>query len=104
LTRIDKFKCGNAIQYHDKVLPDLKIETAVHYHNLAISHFMAIGDDPESALDENLLAAAVILRFYEEVDCEYFSLVHESILSSTSPPLRMYCGGLSETSSLLWTS
>jgi hypothetical protein len=33
---------------------------------------MTIADDPESALDENLLAAAVILRFYEEVDRKLF--------------------------------
>lgn len=58
------------IKYHDKILPDLKIETAVHYHNLCINHLVTIADDPESALDENLLAAAVILRFYEEVDRE----------------------------------
>ncbi len=54
--------------YNGKLLPDLKIDTAVHYHNECIRHLILLSNDPDQVHDENLLAAAIILRFYEEVD------------------------------------
>ncbi|KAJ6130171.1 hypothetical protein N7512_002951 [Penicillium capsulatum] len=59
------------IHYGGKVLLNLTSETAIHYHNQCIAHFVSLSDHSREAQDENLLAAAVILRFYEEVDCQY---------------------------------
>lgn len=69
LSRIQKHYVGNQVRYEGKVLPDLKPETAIYYHNRCIDHFVSLSDhDPHEADDENFLAAAVILRFYEEMD------------------------------------
>lgn len=70
LSRIKRYWHGNQVHYGGKVLPDLKPETAIHYHNECIAHLVSISDHSREAQDENLLAAAVILRFYEEVDCK----------------------------------
>ncbi|KAJ5715943.1 uncharacterized protein N7483_013124 [Penicillium malachiteum] len=69
LSRIKKYWDGNQVHYGGKALPNLTPETAIHYHNECIAHFVSISDHSREAQDENLLAAAVILRFYEEVDC-----------------------------------
>lgn len=70
LSRIRKYYSGNQVHYGGKVLPNLTPETAIHYHNQCIAYFVSISDHSHEAQDENLLAAAVILRFYEEVDCQ----------------------------------
>lgn len=70
LSRIKKYWRGNQVYYGGKALPNLTSETAIHYHNECIAHFVSISDHSREAQDESLLAAAVILRFYEEVDCE----------------------------------
>jgi hypothetical protein len=44
------------------------VETAIHYHERAITHLIQLCNNPDQVHDENLLAAASILRFYEEVD------------------------------------
>lgn len=43
-------------------------ETVLYYHNLCITDLRYLAGEPEAIMDENLLAAAVILRFYEELD------------------------------------
>lgn len=48
--------------------PDIGSEVALEYQSLCISHLMALSGDPLEVQDENLLAASVILRFYEELD------------------------------------
>ena len=68
LARLEKWRTPYGIRACGKILPDLKIETAIHYHNECINHLIQLSQDPEQLKDENLLAAAVILRFYEEVD------------------------------------
>ena len=40
----------------------------MQYHNRCINHLVSLSGDQREVLDEDLLAAAVILRFYEEVD------------------------------------
>ena len=71
LSRLREYRDNGGIRYHGKHLPDLRIETAVQYHNRCIDHLVSLSDDPEEVLDENLLAAAIILRFYEEVDGKF---------------------------------
>jgi hypothetical protein len=56
------------VEYLEKRLADLQIETAVEYHSRCIEHLVSVSHDPEAIFDENLLAASIILRFYEEVD------------------------------------
>jgi hypothetical protein len=70
LSRVKKYYVRNQIHYGGKALPDLTPETAIHYHNECIAYFVSLSDHSREAQDENLLAAAVILRFYEEVDGE----------------------------------
>lgn len=43
-------------------------ETALHYHSKAISHLRSVSEEPNAVMDEDLLVAVVILRFYEELD------------------------------------
>lgn len=41
------------------------------YHNRCIAHLRLLSNEPDAIMDENLLAAAVVLRFYEELDGKY---------------------------------
>jgi hypothetical protein len=52
---------------------DLIISEAavLDYHNRSIAHLRLLADEPDAIMDENLLAAAVVLRFYEELDGKY---------------------------------
>lgn len=68
LSRLNKYKTPHGVKYLDKLLPDLNVETAIHYHERAITHLIQLCNNPDQVHDENLLAAASILRFYEEVD------------------------------------
>ena len=63
---------ANDVVFSGKKLPYLGDETALEYQNLCITHLIRLSGDSIEVQDENLLAAAVILRFYEEVDgaCE----------------------------------
>lgn len=40
----------------------------LHYHNRCIAHLRSVSTEPNAILDENLLAAVVTLKFYEELD------------------------------------
>ncbi|KAK0124790.1 hypothetical protein ONS96_008671 [Cadophora gregata f. sp. sojae] len=68
LCRIDQYKKQNSVEYLQKCLADLHIDTAVEYHSRCIQHLVSVSDDPDAVYDENLLAASIILRFYEELD------------------------------------
>ncbi|PVH73459.1 hypothetical protein DL98DRAFT_351011, partial [Cadophora sp. DSE1049] len=68
LCRIDQYKKQNSVEYLEKCLADLHIDTAVEYHSRCIQHLVSVSDDPDAVYDENLLAASIILRFYEELD------------------------------------
>ena len=68
LCRLDQYKKDNSVEYLEKRLADLHIETAVEYHSRCIEHLVSVADDPEAVYDEDLLVASIILRFYEEVD------------------------------------
>ncbi|KAL4883135.1 hypothetical protein BJY04DRAFT_184965 [Aspergillus karnatakaensis] len=69
LTRVPKHRTETrAIRYDGRILHELTDETALHYHNKCIHDLLTLGADPEHTRNEDLLAAAIILRFYEEVD------------------------------------
>lgn len=40
----------------------------LHYHNECIADLRYLASEPNAIMDEDLLAAVVILRFYEELD------------------------------------
>jgi hypothetical protein len=69
LTRIPKYRTSDGvIVYHGITLHNLTSETAIKYHNACIAYLIELAKDEENVRDENLLAAAVILRYYEELD------------------------------------
>ncbi|KAL4757600.1 uncharacterized protein BDW70DRAFT_171141 [Aspergillus foveolatus] len=69
LTRVPKYRTpAGAIQYKGRILYDLTEETALHYHNQCIHSLLELSGTAEQTRNEDLLAAAIILRFYEEVD------------------------------------
>ncbi|KAL5003027.1 hypothetical protein BDV10DRAFT_190951 [Aspergillus recurvatus] len=69
LTRVPKYRTASgAVQYDGRTLHNLTDETALHYHNKCIHDLLELGGNPEQTRNEDLLAAAIILRFYEEVD------------------------------------
>lgn len=49
-------------------MPNIRADSAVEYHTRCIEQLVALSDHPHAAFDENLLAASVILRLYEELD------------------------------------
>lgn len=97
LCRLAQYRKDGVVEYLGKRLPDLRIETAVRdsqyvdksmkkgnshvqveYHSECINHLVALSNDPEAVYDENLLAASVILRFYEEVDGNEYIFLAQS--------------------------
>ncbi|KAL2816017.1 hypothetical protein BDW59DRAFT_175948 [Aspergillus cavernicola] len=69
LTRVPKNRTASgAVNYDGRILHDLTDETALHYHNKCIHDLLKLGANTEQTRNEDLLAAAIILRFYEEVD------------------------------------
>ncbi|RMZ75438.1 hypothetical protein DV737_g5302, partial [Chaetothyriales sp. CBS 132003] len=58
----------NVIVYQNTELPSLTVNTAIYYHQACIAYLKKLGKDEVSIQDENLLAAAIILRYYEELD------------------------------------
>lgn len=54
--------------YLGRRIPNIRADSAVEYHTRCIEHLVALFDHPHAAFDENLLAASVILRLYEELD------------------------------------
>lgn len=68
LCHLGQYKNGNEVEYLGKRLPELKMETAVEYHSRCIECLVEMSNIEEAVYDENLLAASIILRFYDEVD------------------------------------
>lgn len=71
---------GIVVKYQDVLLPTLTQETAVKYHNACIAYLIKLSNDQEHVRDENLLAAAVILRYYEEIDTAFTGEDSETFL------------------------
>lgn len=49
-------------------LPGISVHTAVRYHDICISHLLELSKDPSEQYNEDVLTAATILRFYEQID------------------------------------
>ncbi|PWY87106.1 hypothetical protein BO94DRAFT_556622 [Aspergillus sclerotioniger CBS 115572] len=46
-------------------------QSTLLYHNRCIAHLRSVSEEPNAMMDENLLAAVVTLRFYEELDTPF---------------------------------
>ena len=68
LSRLDQYRKDNELKYLGNRLPHLQTETAIEYHTRCIEYLSVVSHDPDAVFDENLLAASVILRLYEEID------------------------------------
>lgn len=69
LTRVRRYRGQDGIiRYDGRELIDLTTETALHYHNDCIKDLINSSTGLNSMGTEDFLAAAIILRFYEEVD------------------------------------
>jgi len=68
------------IQYQGVLLPTLTKDTALKYHNACIAYLIKLSTDPEHVRDEDLLAASVILRYYEEIDTSFTGEDRETFL------------------------
>ncbi|KAL2851907.1 hypothetical protein BJY01DRAFT_244841 [Aspergillus pseudoustus] len=66
--------------FDDIPLTELTEETVVEYHNACISLFISMSNDPSCNYDENVFAAATILRFYEQLDVDLSGLDSEIYL------------------------
>jgi hypothetical protein len=54
--------------YQGKLLPNLTDETPLYYLDMCLTELIRMKDDEKHMYDENLLAAAITLRFCEQVD------------------------------------
>ncbi|CEL05048.1 hypothetical protein ASPCAL06170 [Aspergillus calidoustus] len=61
-------------------LSDLTEKSVAEYHNSCISLFISLSNDPACNYDENVFAAATILRFYEQLGVDFFGLDSEIYL------------------------
>jgi hypothetical protein len=61
-------------------LTDLTEESVAEYQSSCISLFISLSHDPASNYDENVFAAATILRFYEQLDVDLSGLDSEIYL------------------------
>lgn len=72
LASIQKFKeTDGVVKYEGIRLPRLTGDTSLNYHNACIAYLRKLSEDPEQVQDEALLAAAVILRYFEELDVPF---------------------------------
>ncbi|KAG8355264.1 hypothetical protein FVEN_g6669 [Fusarium venenatum] len=85
---------------HQVMITGIDDESSEEYHSYALRILIPILDDPMSSLDENLLAAAVLLRLYEEM-CDVDTGTHLVGCARlwNSIPDFIAQGGLSEAAS-----
>ncbi|PLB48583.1 hypothetical protein P170DRAFT_493903 [Aspergillus steynii IBT 23096] len=56
------------INFNGIPMPALTPDAAIRYHDICISHLIEISRDPAEEYNEDVLTAATILRFYEQID------------------------------------
>jgi hypothetical protein len=61
-------------------LPGLTMDTAVRYQDTCISYLLEMSKDPNEQYNEDIITAATILRFYEQIDGASGSLKHYGLL------------------------
>ncbi|KAI1014607.1 hypothetical protein LB503_004097 [Fusarium chuoi] len=79
LTRVSSLQDPDCIiEYAGVELPDLNMESAIHYHNKCISHLMGVSADPINSCSDDALAAITILRYHEQVDTHFTGTDNET--------------------------
>ncbi|ODM22537.1 hypothetical protein SI65_00125 [Aspergillus cristatus] len=68
LVRRPQYMTPQGVLYHDQLLIDLKSSTAVEYMLQCIPGLVRFPEIQDSVEQENIMAAAVILRQYEEIE------------------------------------
>ncbi|KAL4915001.1 hypothetical protein BDW62DRAFT_213056 [Aspergillus aurantiobrunneus] len=58
----------DTVSLYSMGVPDLSPDTAIRYHDICIAHLIEISKDPKEEYNEDVLTAATILRFYEQID------------------------------------
>ena len=80
LTRAARFRVSIRLNDHEQevicydgsLLIGLTAEATLQYHSDSINDLIRLSDDPEQVHNQDLLAAAIILRLYEEFDTKWF--------------------------------
>lgn len=88
LCRLDQYRNNNEVKYLGNRMPELRTETAIEYHTRCIEHFAVVAHDSQATFDENLLAASIILRLYEEIDgmnAIFVSFNYDSLIIGGTP-------------------
>ncbi|KAK6823050.1 hypothetical protein RU639_005811 [Aspergillus parasiticus] len=79
-------KCRNNINgtviFDGIPLPGLSEDSAIRYHNICISYLIEISKDPNEDYNEDVLTAATILRFYEQIDAPSIGTDTEAYLKA----------------------
>ncbi|KAF5966535.1 ARCA-like protein [Fusarium bulbicola] len=79
LTRVSSLQDPDSIiEYAGVKLPNLNMESAIHYHNKCISHLMGVSADPINSCSDDALAAITILRYHEQVDTHFTGTDNET--------------------------
>ncbi|KAL2846368.1 hypothetical protein BJY01DRAFT_234623 [Aspergillus pseudoustus] len=70
LSRVPRYKAADGILYHGQLLPNLTTSSAVEYMLKCIPGLLTFQDVQDPEKQDNLMAAAIILRQYEEMEEE----------------------------------
>ncbi|KAL3459315.1 hypothetical protein BJX64DRAFT_279244 [Aspergillus heterothallicus] len=82
LSRVPRYKTPHGILYHGQLLPDLTTSSAVEYMLKCIPGLLTFHDAQDPEKQENLMAATIILRQYEEMEEEMEEGEAETIANS----------------------
>ncbi|KAL2818001.1 hypothetical protein BDW59DRAFT_152342, partial [Aspergillus cavernicola] len=100
LSRLPQYKTPQGIIYHGQFLPNLDTSSAVEYMLKCIPGLLSFQIDQEPQRQDDLMAAAIILRQYEEMEEEeeleerieqrvnFLAITQTIIYSMISSPLR----------------
>ena len=79
---------SDVISFDGIPLPGLGSDSAIRYHSICISLLIEISNDEKEQYNEDVLTAATILRFYEQIEGLYAntmdSCVHDAHVVSAS--------------------
>lgn len=85
---------GNIVSVDGTGLPNLTPDAAIRYHDICISHLIEISKDPNEEYNEDVLTAATILRFYEQIDGTYIPMHSSTTLMLVSSPVHWTFRGI----------
>ncbi|KAL4878206.1 hypothetical protein BJY04DRAFT_114643 [Aspergillus karnatakaensis] len=81
LTTSLRFKTPDGgYRWNGQLIPGLTESTALHYHNHCIRSLLNLSGDASQIQNVDLLAAAIVLRFYEEIDSPLENNTNKGVL------------------------